>query len=155
MKLARWESAWAEAAMQAIFPGSTEDGLAGIEGMGLRGFVAEVMIYLPFRAALGMRLAIWLVALAPVFVLPWARWRLATIARLPLCDRERVVAALVASRIYVVRSLVLILKTMGALLYGGDASVRLRMMDTSVPTSGVRRVAGVAGAADAAEPASA
>ncbi len=150
MRLASWESAWAEAAMQAIFPGSPEEGMAGIADMGLTGFLADVMRYLPTRAALGMRIAIWLVALAPLFVLG----RLTTIARLPLLDRERVVAALAGSRVYAVRSLVLILKTMGALLYGGDASVRARMTAASVPASGVRPIAG-AEKGRAAEPASA
>jgi len=70
---------------------------------------------------------VWLVALAPLFVLG----RFATIAGLTVADRERVVARLVVSKSYVVRSLVLILKTMGALLYAGDGAVRARML---VPT---------------------
>ncbi len=49
--------------------------------MGLSAFVAEVMRNLPFRAALGMRVAIWLVALAPLLVLGRPR----TIARLAPC----------------------------------------------------------------------
>ncbi len=138
MTLGRWERAWAEAAMQAIFPGSPEDGMAGIGEMGLARFLAEVMQCLPFRAALGMRVAVWLVAMAPLFIV--GKWK--TIARLAPADRERVVAALSGSRVYVVRSLVLILKTMGALLYGGDAAVRARMMAPSLPPSGVRRIAG-------------
>jgi hypothetical protein len=136
MKLTRFETTWAEAAMEAIFPGSS-DGLPAIHAMGLRGFLAEVTRYLPFRAVLGMRVAIWLVALAPLFVLG----RLRTIGRLAPADRERVVAALVTSRVYAVRSLVLILKTMGALLYGGDAAVRARMRAVPPPSSGVRPAA--------------
>jgi hypothetical protein len=137
MKLSRFETTWAEASMEAIYPGSKEHGLAGIDAMGLRAFLHELMLYLPFRAALGMRVAIWLVAIAPLLVLGRAR----TIARLAPVDRERVVVALATSRLYVVRSLVLILKTMGALLYGGDATVRARMMAAPPPTSGIRPVA--------------
>jgi hypothetical protein len=129
--------------MVAIYPGSHDDGMAGIEGMALPAFLAEVMRYLPFRAALGMRVAIWLVALAPFFVLG----RLTTITRLSPHQRERVVMALLASRVYVVRSLFLILKTMGALLYGGNASVRARMAVSRAPSSGVRPVAEAAEAA--------
>jgi hypothetical protein len=147
MKLTRFEMAWAEASMQAIFPGS-DDGMTGIDEMGLRGFLGELMSLLPFRAALGMRVAIWLVALAPLFVLG----RLRTIARLAPVDRESVVMAVATSRVYLLRSLVLILKSMGALLYGGDPSVRARMMAAPSPTSGVRtagsvRTAPAAGAA--------
>jgi hypothetical protein len=153
MKLTKFESSWGEAAMTAIFPGSHDDGMAGIDRMALPVFLSEVMRYLPYRAALGMRVAIWLVALAPLFVLG----RLTTIRRLSPQDRERVVMALVMSRVYVVRSLFLILKTMGALLYGGDASVRARMAAARVPSSGVRAVADAAdtGAEAAPEAASA
>jgi hypothetical protein len=123
MKLARFEDRWAEAAMGAIFPGSAADGLRDIRAMDVRGFLRQVMACVPFQAALGLRAAVWLVALAPLFVLG----RLATITGLAIADREKVVATLVASRSYVVRSLVLILKTIGALLYAGDDGVRARM----------------------------
>jgi hypothetical protein len=129
MKFAVFEDRWAEAAMGAIFPGSSEAGLRDIRAMDVRGFLHQVMRCVPFQAALGLRLAVWLVALAPFFVLG----RLATIASLAVGDRERVVDRLVASRFYVVRSLVLILKTMGALLYAGDDAVRARM---SAPSPG-------------------
>ncbi len=123
MNLTRFENRWAEAALGAIFPGSTDDGLADIRGMDVAGFLRGVFRIVPAQAALGTRVAIWLVAFAPLFVIG----RFATIARLAQVDRERVVAGLVASRFYVVRSLVLILKTMGALLYAGNDGVRARM----------------------------
>jgi hypothetical protein len=53
--------------------------------------------------------------------------RSATIAGLGLADRERVIAGLVASRSYAVRSLTLLLKAIGALLYAADDRVRQRM----------------------------
>jgi hypothetical protein len=124
MKMSRLEYTWAEAAMAAIFPGSNDHGLAGIDRMDVRGYLGEVMRRVPFKAALGLRVAVWLVALAPLFVLG----RFATIARLSQADRERVVARLVASKSYVLRSLVLIIKTIGALLYAGDDAVRMRML---------------------------
>jgi hypothetical protein len=133
MKLARFEDRWAEAAMGAIFPGSSEAGLRDIRAMDVRGFLQQVMRCVPFQASLGLRAAVWLVALAPLFVLG----RFATIAGLGLADRERVVAALVASRSYVVRSLVLILKTMGALLYAGDDAVRARMAPPRAAPTGL------------------
>jgi hypothetical protein len=123
MKLTQFENRWAEAALGAIFPGSRDEGLADILAMDVPGFLSRVMRTVPFQAALGLRVAIWLVALAPLFVLG----RFATIARLALPERESVVARLVASQRYAVRSLVMILKTMGALLYAGDDGVRARM----------------------------
>jgi hypothetical protein len=124
MKLTRVELRWAVAAMEAIFPGSSDIGLADIRAMNVDGFLRELMARLPFRAALGFRLAVWLVAFAPLFVLS----RFATFVGLTLADRERVIAALVASELYVVRSLALILKAIGALLYAADNGVRARMV---------------------------
>lgn len=123
MTLTQWENRWAEAAIGAIFPGSREDGLADIRGMDVPGFLRRVVSSVPLRVAFGLRLAIWLVALAPLIVLH----RFATIAGLALDEREAVVARLVASPTYAVRSLVMILKTMGALLYAADDSVRERL----------------------------
>jgi hypothetical protein len=131
MRLTGIENRWAEAAMGAIFPGSREEGLTDIRAMDVRGFLARVVTSVPSKVALGLRLAVWIVALAPLFVLG----RLATITSLAQADRERVVAALVMSRNYALRSLVMILKTMGALLYAGDDAVRARMMVPNKPKS--------------------
>lgn len=123
MNLTKLEISWAEASMGAIFPGSRDAGLTDIRAMDLRGFLAQVMATVPFQAALGLRLAVWIVALAPLFVLR----RFATIAGVDQAERESVIEKLLASRSYPVRSLVMILKTIGALLYAGDDAVRARM----------------------------
>jgi hypothetical protein len=130
MKLARFECRWAEAAVGAIFPGSREDGFADIAAMDVPGFFRDVMRYLPLRSALGVRIAIWIVAWAPLFVIG----RFATIAGLALGEREAVLDRLSLSTSYTIRSLVMILKTMGALLYAGDDGVRARMQ-APVPAS--------------------
>lgn len=134
MKLTRFETAWVEAEMQAIFPGSSDEGLTDIRAMDVRGFITQTMRYMPLQAAFGFRVAVWVVALAPLLLLG----RLATIAGLALPDREKVIARLVASKSYAIRSLVLILKTLGALLYAGDDGVRARMMTPTTPASGAR-----------------
>lgn len=131
MKLTTFESRWAEAAFGAIFPGSTDQGLADIRAMDLQGFLRQLFVAVPLQAAVGLRAAIWLVALAPLFVLG----RFATVSSLVQADREVLVARLVASNSYVVRSLVLILKTMGALLYAGDDRVRGKMLGAAAAPS--------------------
>ena len=123
MTLTSWENRWAEAAMGAIFPGSRENGFADIRAMDVPGFLRRVVRSVPRRVAIGLRVAIWLVALAPVALLR----RFTTITGLTLDEREAVVARLVTSETYAIRSLVMILKTMGALLYAADDSVRARM----------------------------
>ncbi len=108
-----------------MFPGSREEGFADIEGMDVRGFLAGVMRTLPFKAALGFRVAVWMVALAPVVVLRRAVPRSRGSA---VPDREQVVDDPVRdSGSYSVRSLVMLLKTFGALLYAGDDRIRARL----------------------------
>ena len=87
----------------------------------------------PFHglAAFGVRAAVWLVALAPLLVLR----RFATISGLAPADGEHVLATLGASRWYGVRSLVMLLKTFGALLYAGDDRIRARLRPAAPPTT--------------------
>ena len=124
MTLMPFERRWAVAAMQAIFPGSSDVGLADIGAMDIDGFLDEFVAVLPWRATIGVRLAVWLVAFAPFWVLS----RFATIVRLSARDRERVVVALISSETYAIRSLALVLKTLGALLYAADDRVRTRLI---------------------------
>ena len=127
MKLSQFETAWAEAEMHAIFPGASEEGWPTSARWTCAASSAGSCDGCWLRAALGLRLAIWMVALAPVLVLG----RLATFGSLALVDRERVLTRLAASSWYAVRSLVTLLKTMGALLYAGNQAVRARMTSPS------------------------
>ena len=127
MKLTRFETRWAEAALAAIFPGAEDAGLRGIRSMDVAGFLANLLRRVPFAAAAGFRAAVWVVALAPIVFLR----RAATLAGLRQEEREAVVDRLATSGSYALRSLVLILKTFGALLYASDDAVRARMLATS------------------------
>jgi hypothetical protein len=124
VRLTRFENAWAEATLGAIFPGASNTGLTGIGSLHVARFLREIMSQVPFEAAFGLRLAVWIVALAPLFLIG----RFSTIARLGQADREVVVGRLVGSERYALRSLVMMLKMFGALLYAGDEVVRARMM---------------------------
>lgn len=135
MKLTNLELRWARVAFIAIYPGF--DGLAGIASMDTDAFLVELCRVVPFKSAMGLRLGIWLVALAPLFVLR----RFATIASLGAGDRERLIASLLMSPSYVVRQLVLILKTMGAMLYAGSAPVRARLNRAAPSKSGAQPLA--------------
>jgi hypothetical protein len=119
--LSRVELRWARAAFECIFPSNACRELPiGIALLDIEGFLADVRTRAPAEAALGLRIAIWIVGLAPIFVLG----RLATIASLAVDDRERVLRALLANRIYAIRQLVVLLKAIGALLYAGAEPVR-------------------------------
>ena len=135
MMLAKFELRWARLAFTTIYPGF--DGLAGIAAMDTDAFLVELCRVVPLKSAMGLRLGIWLVALAPLFVLR----RFATITGLAVADRERMIATLLVSPSYVVRQLVLILKTMGAMLYAGSAVVRARLNGAAPMKTGARPLA--------------
>jgi hypothetical protein len=117
------ERRWAHAAFETIFPGK-DGAFVSIEQMDLDGYLREVCARVPLKAVLGLRLGIWIVALAPLFVLG----RFATIVSLAQDDREALVTRLLASQAYAIRQLVFILKSIGAMLYAAHPSVRERML---------------------------
>ncbi len=123
MKLARFENAWAQSILGAIFPGSRDAGFAAIGRMDVRGFLGQIMGSVPLKAQFGLRVAVWVIALSPLFVVR----RFATLRGIEPEERERVVSALSASRWYLLRSLVMMMKTFGAMLYAGDNRIRERL----------------------------
>lgn len=123
MKLTGLEKRWAHVAFDVIYPGHEEAGLVGMRSIDTSSFLDELYAYIPFQAGLGLRVAIWIATFAPLFVIA----RFAMLATLAREEREKVLYRLMASKSYAIRSLVLILKTMGAMVYAGDAAVRARM----------------------------
>lgn len=122
--LTRTEFRWAEAAYGTIFPRCPDAGFPlGIVDLDLEGFLAQIRSELPWLTAMGIRLAIWVVALAPLFVLG----RLTTIVGLGDDERLLLLNALFKSRFYVIRQAVVGLKATGAFLWAGDPRVRARI----------------------------
>jgi hypothetical protein len=118
-----FEVRWARVEFDTIFPGASDAGLVSMDAMDVEAFVRTTAAHVPAKAAFGLRIAIWLAMFAPLFVLR----RFKTLAGLDRADREKVITRLLANDSYAIRSLTLILKTIGALLYAGDPSVRARM----------------------------
>ena len=123
--MTRTEVRWARAAFGAIFPkGASERFPTGIADLDVEGFLVDIRSRAPLKAALGLRLAIWVCALAPLFVIG----KLATIASLDEPSRETVMKRLLQSPNYAVRQLVIFLKTIGALLWASAPAVRAAMV---------------------------
>lgn len=119
--LTRVEEGWARAALGAMFPGGAHPRLPhGAEAVDTVARFNEICESVPARVAFGLRAALWMIALAPVVVL----LRLRTIAGLDAPAREKVVCALLASRVYLVRQLTLLLKAFGALFFVSSPEVR-------------------------------
>lgn len=130
-RLFGFELGWADAVFGAIFPESPRTALVhGIASMKPARFLDELIATVPIEPSIGLRIALWIVAFAPLFTIR----KLTTFASLDADDRERVLGRLLASPIYAVRQLVLGLKAMASLLYAQSPAIR-RQMSTAVATA--------------------
>ncbi|WP_394838555.1 hypothetical protein LVJ94_16780 [Pendulispora rubella] len=128
--LTRMEMRWAYAVFGAIFPSGASERLPlGICDLDLETYLTQIRSRAPYRSALGLRVAIWVIALAPMFVL----YRACTIMSLDTASRETLLKKMLASPVYVVRQLVMLLKAVGAVLYAGTPSVNQAILATSHP----------------------
>jgi hypothetical protein len=121
--LSRLELKWASAIFGALFyaPVAAE-GETRVSPAELAAFFEDVGVHLPLRSSLGLRVAVWVVALSPLVVLG----RPCTFAGLDAERREQVLSMLLASPLYVIRQTVTALKAVGALLYASPALIRSR-----------------------------
>lgn len=117
-----FERAWTDAAFDAIYPEGTPLG-PGVRSMHPARFFDDLLHDVPLEQSVGLRLALWIVALAPLFTVA----KLGTIASIAPVDRARVLERLLASPSYVVRQLALSLKAMATLLYARSDDVRIAM----------------------------
>ena len=128
-QLSRTELTWARDAFEAIFPPHA-GGAPGIGKMNVEAYLVDTFARIPAEPAIGLRLAIWIVALAPIFVLG----RIRTIHGLSGSDRQRVLTKLTMNPVYAVRQLVIALKAVAALLYAGDTGVRAALAQPAAVT---------------------
>lgn len=117
-----FELAWCSATFDTFHPEGTV--LAhGIEKMKPARFFDETLAQVPLEQSVGLRFALWMIALAPLFLLG----KLHTIASLERQDRVRLLEKLLASPIYAVRQLVLAVKALGIMLYAQSPEIREQM----------------------------
>jgi hypothetical protein len=120
--LSRIERDWAFAALGAIYPSRASARLSvGVCDLELADYLRDLFASIPLMAALGLRAAIWIVALAPPFVLR----RAVTVMGLDARERQTLVERLLGSSSYGIRQLLTALKAIGGLFFGGAASVKL------------------------------
>ncbi|HEY1955463.1 MAG TPA: hypothetical protein VGH28_07620 [Polyangiaceae bacterium] len=120
MSFTKLERSWARAALGTMFPSGAHPRVPGADAIDGGASLEDVCLAVPARVALGIRIAVWMVALAPLFVV----FRLRTLAGLETAAREKVVLALLSSRFYFVRQLTLLLKAFGALIFVAAPGVR-------------------------------
>jgi hypothetical protein len=116
--------AWTESAIYAIFAYTPRSALPhGVLSMHPARFFDSVLASIPFEQALGLRVTLWMIALAPLFTIR----RLGTIASIGVEDRARVLERLVTSSNYFVRQLAMSFKAIATLLYAKSDAVRAAM----------------------------
>jgi hypothetical protein len=123
-RLSSFEQAWIDAAFDAIYPEPPSSLLPhGIRSMHPARFFEEVLASVPLEQSIGLRMTLWMVALAPLFMIG----RLGTIASITPEDRTRVLTRLVTSPRYVVRQLAMSFKAIATLLYVQSDRIRSAM----------------------------
>lgn len=120
MRLTRLEKRWMLTVFDAILPPGE---LPGARDLPLDRFLDAVLQRAPFRFALGLRAALWMVLLCPLLVIGRPR----TFLGLSVVDRERVLTRLGQSRLYAVRELPNLLKMVACLGWGSHPEVRRRI----------------------------
>jgi hypothetical protein len=141
VKLTPLERRWAGDLLRAFAPETTEDGLAPLPGeVDYLATFDRMRVRATKLAALGLRAAVWLLALTPL----WQRGRFATLSALPVQARADKLAELLTHRVFVVRELALLLKLCAAMALFASPAVRARSAYDDVhgaPTnqSGLRR----------------
>jgi hypothetical protein len=134
-----FERRWARQLLSAFAP-TGGPGLAPIQDeVDYVNALARMMREATPVAALGLRFAIWMAALAPL----WLWGRLATINKLAVERRTELLRQLLAHRVFAVRELALLLKFCAAMALLGTPSVRARsgydhVQPASKTESGVR-----------------
>lgn len=123
-RLCSFELAWTDAAFDAIYPAPPASMLPhGVASMHPARFFDSVLASIPFEQSLGLRVTLWMIALAPLFTIR----RLGTIASIGAEDRGRVLERLVTSPNYFVRQLAMSFKAIATLLYAKSEAVRAAM----------------------------
>lgn len=122
--LASFELAWTDAAFDAIYPEPPRSALPhGVASMYPARFFQGVLASIPLEQSVGLRVTLWMIALAPLFTIR----KLGTIASIDPDDRVRVLERLLTSPYYFVRQLTMSFKAIATLLYAKSEAVHTAM----------------------------
>ena len=123
MSLTKLERNWARVVFGTMFPSNVDPRIPGADALDAGEKFDDVCRTVPGRVALGLRVALWLLVLAPL-----AFFKFRTLGGLDPASRESIVLALLSSRVYFVRQLALLLKAFGALMFVSAPGVREKIV---------------------------
>lgn len=120
MALRRFERRWLARILVTILPSGPDAELPGLEGVPVEAFLDRVTSRAPAETVGALRAAAWLVTWAPLL---W-RLRMRPFARLGRDDREALLESMAGSRIYLLRQVPEMLKTLACLAWAGLPEVQ-------------------------------
>jgi hypothetical protein len=124
LRLLAFEERWAAAVLEGFAPPAAESAdLAPMPGeVDYLGAARVLMKHTNVKAALGMRFAVWMVALSPV----WSSRRRETLADLDPPARAKILERLLSHDSFAVRELTLFLKVVSCMAIFGVPALRER-----------------------------
>ncbi len=135
VRMLKFERRWLVRVFEELLPSGADERLAiGAADVPMGRFVDDLLAHSSVEFALGLRLCMWLVMLAPLFVLR----RFRTFFGLSPSDKAMVLERLRGSSVYIVREAPMLLKTIGCLGFCGLPPVQhalgIHPIDTSPPS---------------------
>jgi ABC-type amino acid transport system permease subunit len=132
MRITRSEQRWASCIFDTIFPSGAVGALpVGTSGVPMRRFLDSLAAHAPVDAVLGLR--------AATFIIFWFGalfiGRVGAFARLDVAQRVAVLERMAHHPIYLVRELPMLMKTIGAMGYGGVPLIQQQVGVTRVDAS--------------------
>lgn len=117
-----FERRWRDAAVRAVLPASDDGRFPGLEGIDLASFWRRFDRAAPLPVQLGLRAAVWQLALLPLVTLRRPR----SFASLSRAEQDRVLERCERSPLYALRQPLFVLKLAACFAGFGDAGVRAR-----------------------------
>ena len=113
-----FERRWLRVLLSTIVPGNAD--WPGFDQVATERFTAQWQVAAPGMARFGLRLAVWLLQ----FVAPWLSGRFMPLSCQSGEIRERILADAEHSRLYLLRQLVLVAKTIACMAYFQDETMQ-------------------------------
>lgn len=123
LRMFRFERRWLVRVFEAVLPGGDPTLQLGAADVAMGRFVDDFLARAPLTAVLGLRAGLWLILLAPLFVLRRPR----TFLGLSLVQRSELVDRLRRSDLYLVRESATLFKIVGCLGFCGLGPVQRRI----------------------------
>jgi len=126
-----FERRWRDALLAAVIPAPPDAERPGLGALDLASFWQSFAKAAPPLLGLGLRVAVWVLTLAPLFLLG----KLRLFPSLAEPQKDRLLCRALGSRLYLLRQLVVSLKAVASFAYFSDPAVRAALDAAKGPSS--------------------